>query len=155
MGNIKQQGVVLVAALVMILLVTGIAVTVLSSSSLDTKMVVASQQAYSAENITKGDAERAIKAEIDLDGDSRLLYRKGKFPESNKIDISTNLQSEVMLSRTNINENVDLIDCPPRFAVTKGIKCNYLNTRTVHKYGKNKRYEMIVNTGVQQELIAN
>lgn len=156
MVNLKRQrGIVLVSALIMVLLVTGIAVTVMTTSSIDTKMVVASQQAYNAEANAKGDSERAIQTEIAANGNNRFLYKRGQFSGAAELDISPNVNSKVMLSRLNTNAKVEMLECPPKFAVTKGIKCNYLNIRTTHNYGKQDRHEMVINTGIQQELIDN
>lgn len=86
MGNLsKQQGVVLVAAMLMILMVSGIAVSVMSGSALDNKMVNASQESYRVENIARGQTERTIKAEIDKGGDSNFLNKMGQ----NEADLET------------------------------------------------------------------
>ena len=46
----KQQGVVLITALIMVIAVTGIAVTLMSSSSVDIKITNAAQEREVAEN---------------------------------------------------------------------------------------------------------
>ena len=46
----KQQGVVLITALIMVIAVTGIAVTLMSSSSIDIKITNAAQEREVAEN---------------------------------------------------------------------------------------------------------
>lgn len=43
-SQIKQQGVVLITALIMVIAVTGIAVTLMSSSSIDIKITNAAQE---------------------------------------------------------------------------------------------------------------
>lgn len=155
MVNVKKQsGVVLVAAMIMLLLVTGVAVTLMSNSTLDSKMVGASQQAAAAENDTKGDSERAIQAQLAAAGNSNFLKKPAQFA-GNTINISPNANTQVLLSNENDMAVADLLDCPPRFAVTKGIKCNYLRVQANHTYGKGNRHSVTVHTGIQQEMIEN
>ena len=65
MGNLnKQKGVVLVGAILMILMVSGIAVSVMSGSALDSKMIIATQESYMTESVARGSTEEAIKDEL-------------------------------------------------------------------------------------------
>ena len=54
----KQQGVVLITALIMVIAVTGIAVTLMSSSSIDIKITNAAQEREVAENELIGEVQR-------------------------------------------------------------------------------------------------
>ena len=56
----KQQGVVLITALIMVIAVTGIAVTLMSSSSIDIKITNAAQEREVAENQLIGEVQRII-----------------------------------------------------------------------------------------------
>jgi type IV pilus assembly protein PilX len=60
----KQQGIVLIAAMLIILMVSGIAISLMTGSAIDSKIVNATQDSYRAESIGRGDTEQAIKAEI-------------------------------------------------------------------------------------------
>ena len=53
----KQQGVVLITALIMVIAVTGIAVTLMSSSSIDVKITNAAQEREVAENELIGEVK--------------------------------------------------------------------------------------------------
>ncbi len=153
MGNLnKQQGVVLVAAMLMILMVSGIAVSVMSGSALDNKMVNATQESYRVENIARGQTERTIKAEIDKGGDSNFLNKMGQ----NEADLETVLSidgSKVVMTYTNKNENVPLLPCPPAFAPTTNIKCNYLKLSTTQNYGRANKHTLTLETGITQEMM--
>ena len=59
----KQQGVVLITALIMVIAVTGIAVTLMSSSSIDIKITNAAQEREVAENELIGEVQRMISDE--------------------------------------------------------------------------------------------
>lgn len=148
----KQNGIVLVAALLMILMVSGIAVTVMSGSALDSKMVNATQEVYRAESIARGDTDEAIKGEIDKGATNQFLVKKNAYPAGGKITLTT-AGSTVVLTNENNSPVVDLLDCPPRFAPTPGIKCNYLKLTTSKPYGKGDKHNVVLNTGIEQELI--
>ena len=59
----KQQGVVLITALIMVIAVTGIAVTLMSSSSIDIKITNSAQEREVAENELIGEVQRMIADE--------------------------------------------------------------------------------------------
>ena len=155
MGNIdKQQGIVLIAAMLIILMVSGIAVSLMSGSSIDSKMVNATQDSYRAESITRGDTEQVIKAEIGRKGNSKFLIKKSAY-KSDSLTIEHSGDSTVKLSNVNTNPNTDLLDCPARFAATPGIKCNYLKLKTTMNYGRNNKNKLIIVSGIEQEMIGN
>ena len=83
MGIVKcktqQKGVVLITALIMINAVTGIAVSLMSNSTIDLKVATAAQESDIAVNLLKGDSERSINQEIDKKELSRFLFMKGQF----------------------------------------------------------------------------
>ena len=59
----KQKGVVLITALIMVIAVTGIAVTLMSSSIIDVKITNAAQEREVAENELIGEVQRVISDE--------------------------------------------------------------------------------------------
>lgn len=153
MGNLaKQQGIVLVAAMLMILMVSGIAVTVMSGSAVDSKMVNATQDAYRAESVARGETDKAIKTEIDAKAANKFLIKKKAYPNSQSLDLTVG-NTTMTLTNENRSNVVDLLDCPPRFAPTPGIKCNYLKLTTAKKYGKGDKHTITLNTGIEQEMI--
>lgn len=152
MGNLnKQKGIVLVAAMLMILMVSGIAVSVMSGSALDSKMVNATQETYRAESSTRGDTEKAIKSELAKKSKNQFLIKKSAY-QADKITLSTS-GSTVTMVNENKSPVTDLLDCPPRFAPTPNMKCNYLKLTTEKPYGKGDKHTMRLNTGIEQEMI--
>jgi len=56
----KQSGVVLITALIMIFAVSGIAVSLMSSSTIDLKIVGSNNEKEVASNLVNGDSQRTI-----------------------------------------------------------------------------------------------
>lgn len=152
MGNLnKQKGVVLVGAILMILMVSGIAVSVMSGSALDSKMIIATQESYMTESVARGNTEEAIKDELAKKSGNRFLMKKRAYP-SESITLSTSGSNIVMVNENNSTVS-DLLDCPPRFAPTPRMKCNYLKLITSKSYGKENKHTMTLNTGIEQEMM--
>lgn len=149
---IKQQGFVLVAAMLMILMVSGIAVTVMSGSVLDSKMVNATQEAYLADSTARGDTEQAIKDEIKKGSASSFLDVMGK-NEASKETTLLQAGSKVVMQYNNKNESVPLLPCPAAFAPTPKIKCNYLKLTTSKRYGRADKHMLTLETGIAQEMM--
>ncbi|MEC8328835.1 MAG: pilus assembly protein PilX [Pseudomonadota bacterium] len=154
LNTLRQKGVVLVAAMLMLLMVSGIAITVMSGSALDSKMVNASQDTYRTESLTKGDTELAIKDELQSGAANKFLIKRSAYPASQQYIINSN-DTRIVMTNENTNPNVDLLECPPKFAATSGIKCNYLRLNSTQSYGKKNRHTMNINTGIQQEMMGN
>lgn len=152
MGNLtSQKGIVLVAAMLMILMVSGIAVTVMSGSALDSKMINATQESYRAESITRGDTEKSIKDELAKKANNQFLVKRSSYPNDKTITLLSGKTKVVMVNE--INGPQELLDCPPRFAPTPNVKCNYLKLTTSRAYGKNDKHTITLNTGIEQEMI--
>lgn len=152
MGNLNnQKGIVLVAAMLMILMVSGIAVSVMSGSTLDSKMVNATQESYQAESLTRGDTEKVIKDEISNRADSKFLQVRKK-DDSNIETTLLDSGSKVIMTYENKNKNEPLLECPPSFAPTPNIRCNYLKLTSTKQYGRTKKHTMTMNTGLTQEM---
>jgi len=156
MGTLKfkrnQKGVVLITALIMIMAVTGIAVSLMSNSSIDLKISAAAQESDKAANLLKGDSERSINQEIDKKALSRFLFMKGQFTSAgDEINMSeSSLHSVVNLYDE--NKGPMLLDCPPRIAVTIGVKCNTLRVQAKMKYGKGNKHDIVLQSGIAQQL---
>lgn len=154
LNTLYQKGVVLVAAMLMLLMVSGIAITVMSGSALDSKMVNASQDAYRAESVAKGDTELAIKNELQSGAANKFIIKRSAYPASQQFIINSN-GTTIVMTNENTNPNVDLLGCPPKVAATSGIKCNYLRLNSTQSYGKKDRHTMSINTGIRQEMMGN
>jgi len=159
---VKQKGVVLVTSLVMIIAVSGIAVTLLSSSSIDLKMMSAAQESEVANARIKADSELTIVQEKKAAAEeNRLLFEPGKFP----VDVTVGLDvtpagssSSVRIYNSNLGPS--LLDCPIVVNPTPGIKCNMLRIEATLNYGKldsnsKGKHSISVNSGIAQEMGAS
>jgi type IV pilus assembly protein PilX len=150
-----QQGIALVMALVMLLTLTGLAVTLMSTSNIDLKIAGAAQLTQMSDKTVKSEADKALKSQMDLlPQENKLLYLAGQFNElqsQSGIDI-TPVDSPAQAALFNMNHGPEVIDCPPKFAASSGIKCNMLEIQTQLNYGKAKRYSVVITNGIIQEL---
>ena len=70
----NQKGVVLIIALIMVIAVTGIAVTLMSSSSIDVKITNAAQEREVAENELIGEVQRVISDEANKGAANQFFF---------------------------------------------------------------------------------
>ena len=152
MNKSKQSGVVLVAALVMIIAVTGIAVSLMSSSTLDLKMVNAAQESETAEMTIKGDAELSLRSAMDLAANNPLIKGDGQFTDAGMSIKHQNADPKSTITLFNEQTGPEEMPCPRRFAPTPGIVCNPLRIRASIKYGVGDKHEAVVQSGILQEI---
>ncbi|MBQ4833061.1 pilus assembly protein PilX [Pseudoalteromonas sp. MMG010] len=145
----KQRGIVLLTALIMILAVTMIAITLMSSSSIDIKITNAAQEREVAENELIGEVQRMIAKETSLGGASRFLYSQAEVPESGMNLAENTKMPSVMI---NLNKGIQSLECPRRFNFTAGISCNMLQVTTSIEYGSKSKHELSVVTAIAQEM---
>lgn len=151
---IKQQGVVLITALIMVIAVTGIAVTLMSSSSIDVKITNAAQEREVAENQLIGEVQRVIAQEANNGSDNKFFYT----PEEVTSNSSTGTGMEIanhddMASNmVNLNKGVLDLECPRRFSFTAGISCNMVQVSTTIEYGSKSKHQITIVTGIAQEM---
>ena len=136
----KQKGVVLITALIMVIAVTGIAVTLMSSSTIDIKITNAAQEREVAENMLVGEVQRVIAQEANKGGASQFFLTKNEIPEQWKT-IATHDGMGVME-----------LNCPRRYNPTQGVVCNMMQVTTTIEYGSKSKHQLTVVTGIAQEM---
>ncbi|WP_286937674.1 MULTISPECIES: pilus assembly protein PilX [unclassified Pseudoalteromonas] len=151
----KQQGVVLITALIMVIAVTGIAVTLMSSSSVDIKITNAAQEREVAENELIGEVQRMISDEASKGAANQFFLtpdevstHAGADDEGMVIATHDDMQSKMI----NLNQGALDLECPRRFNFTAGISCNMLQISTTIQYGSKAKHELTIVTGVAQEM---
>ncbi|MCF2921672.1 pilus assembly PilX N-terminal domain-containing protein, partial [Pseudoalteromonas sp. APAL1] len=77
----KQQGIVLILALIMVVAVTGIAVTLMNSSSIDAKITAAVQEREVAENEVMGTVLKVIANQAAAGRNSAFFKKPEQIPE--------------------------------------------------------------------------
>ncbi|MGP4933214.1 pilus assembly PilX family protein [Pseudoalteromonas nigrifaciens] len=175
----KQQGVVLITALIMVIAVTGIAITLMSSSTIDIKITNAAQEREVAENELIGNVQRVVAREASknvngteddkdkdrLDGQSgqanELFNVKTFFLTPEEVNVLAPDKEGILIDTKNgttsklINlsqEGLLDLNCPRSFNFTAGISCNMLQVTTTIGYGSKSKHELTIVTGVAQEM---
>jgi len=151
----KQDGVVLITALIMVIAVTGIAVTLMSSSTIDIKITNAAQEREVAENELIGEVQRIISQEANSGANSKFFYSPDEVTHNsgtkNKgMEIANH--DDMTSSMINLNNGVLDLECPRRFSFTAGISCNMVQVSTTIEYGSKSKHEITIVTGIAQEM---
>ncbi|MBQ4845811.1 pilus assembly protein PilX [Pseudoalteromonas sp. MMG005] len=153
MANIKNQsGIVLVTAMIMIVAVTAVAVTLMSSSSIDLKITNAAQEREQAENLLVGEVQRVILNEGNRAVLNRFLMSKKQL-EDGRISIFSGEHNTDNLIR-GLNNGPKELDCPRSFKYTKDIVCNLTELSTSVEYGTRAKHRLTVVVGVGQQMIS-
>lgn len=157
-----QRGVVLISALIMVIAVTGIAVTLMSSSTIDIKITNAAQEREIAENELIGEVQRVIAVEAAKGGDSSFFLTPSETETNEERDDSTvvtinekdiSLPSSDMKSvLINLNNGQLELNCPRTYSYTAGISCNMVQVSTTVNYGSKSKHSLTVVTGIAQEM---
>jgi len=151
----KQQGVVLITALIMVIAVTGIAVTLMSSSSIDIKITNAAQEREVAENELIGEVQRMISDEANQGANNQFFLTPDEVTAiadgDDKGMVIAN-HADMQSKMTNLNKGALDLECPRRFNFTAGISCNMLQVATTIEYGSKSKHELTIITGIAQEM---
>ncbi|BDF93623.1 MULTISPECIES: pilus assembly PilX family protein [Pseudoalteromonas] len=145
----KQQGVVLIVALIMVVAVTGIAVTLMSSSSVDMKITNAAFEREEAENALMGDVQQIIATEANKGGTSHFLYTRAQIPNG---EIALAKVDETVSTMSNLNSGALDLPCPRKFNFTAGISCNMVQVNSTITYGSKSKHTITVTSGIAQEM---
>ncbi|MGB1199623.1 MAG: pilus assembly PilX family protein [Thalassotalea sp.] len=161
--NTRQQGVVLIVALVFLVALTGVAVALMQNTSSDVRMsgaseekVIATQQAISAN-------DEVISDQISgATGTNGFAFPLVRFPLTNlQANLTPAIQPNTVALVDVVNNDLKLEgDCPHsrRASSTSVFSCNMLRTQIVKTYGRPnssgvQTNTIIVNSGVAQELL--
>lgn len=145
----KQQGVVLITALIMVIAVTGIAVTLMSSSSIDIKITNAAQEREVAENQLIGEVQRIIADEVSKGAANQFFLTPEEVTDNGVIMAE---RDDMKSNMINLNNGVLDLECPRRFNFTAGISCNMVQVSTTIDYGSKSKHQLTIVTGVAQEM---
>ena len=160
----KQQGVVLIIALIMVIAVTGIAVTLMSSSTIDIKITNAAQEREVAENQLIGEVLRVIASEAKKGADSNFFLTRdetktdtGEFEsdDSKKYIFEKDITEpghDMKSIMTNLNNGSLELNCPRSYSFTAGVSCNMVQVSTTIEYGSKSKHQLTIVTGIAQEM---
>ncbi|CAH9063707.1 hypothetical protein PSECIP111951_02956 [Pseudoalteromonas holothuriae] len=147
----KQQGIVLISAMIMIVAVSAIAVALMSTSSLDLKITNAAQERQEAESILMGEVQRAIAMQTALEGNSLFTRSRQQLAQGNNTFNGLNGVTNAVIS---LNKGPMEIQCPRSYSYTSGVICNMTQLETSITYGTKTQHTVTVVTGIGQEMLS-
>ena len=151
----KQRGVVLITALIMVIAVTGIAVTLMSSSTIDIKITNAAQEREVAENELIGEVQRMISGEANKGAGNQFFLSPDEVTSIASGDESGMViakHNDMQSKMINLNKGALNLECPRRFNFTAGVSCNMVQVATTIEYGSKSKHQLTIVTGVAQEM---
>ena len=146
----KQRGVVLITAMLMIVAVTAIAVTLMSSSTVDIKITNAAQERAQAESQLLGELQQVIQAQINSGNQSAFMLKRAEIAGVWQ-NIPTSDGATHRLRNLNLGELE--LKCPPEYAVTHGVVCNITEVQSTITYGRQNQHTVTYVVGIGQEVI--
>ncbi len=146
----KQQGVVLIVALIMVVVVAGIAVTLMSSSSIDIKITNAAQEREVAEHELIGTVQKVVAREVSAKGNSRFFYHKTQITDDGFDLGALDGAQNVMKS---LNNGPKELNCPRSFGYTDGFVCNLVEINSTINYGSKSKHSLTILSGISQQML--
>jgi len=146
----KQQGVVLIVALVFLIALTAVAAALMQNTTTDIKMAGATQEKLIATQETISEMERVIYNEY------RKVNGKNAFAEIIVGTITFPVTDEANMSATGVNANQFGFDtsCPRSNNPTSGMKCSIKRVQVSQVYGRGNNSSIEVNSGIAQQLLS-
>lgn len=145
----RQQGFVLLISLIMVVAITGIAVALLSSSSMDMKMSIAAEDRELATHLARGgndqlfyDAVNRVVNNQNYFASFAVAQTATQFVSTHGVVSSVSWKSDVQVETT----------CPRSKAPTEGLMCVYLQATTTKAFGPSDANQVNVVSGVAQQV---
>ncbi|WP_046006690.1 hypothetical protein [Pseudoalteromonas rubra] len=155
----KQQGMVLIVSMVLIVAVMSVAVTLMSSSTIDIKVTNAAQEREAAEALLMGEVQRLITREKAQRGNSVFNSLNGQFLNASDEMVSRTIHVDNELNLTSAQSNLNsgqlLLECPRVFNFTEGLSCVITEVQSSVQYGDQSRHDVTVVIGIAQEVLSN
>lgn len=152
-NNNKQRGVVLIVSLVFLIALTSVATVLMINTTSDIRMSGASEEKTTAIQEAVSAVDQVIYKQVNqIGGQNGFSIDINAYPITESVTASdTTAKIEVA------NPNALEVQCP---AIKNGssmdeFSCNALIIRVTKKYGRKKKQEINVNTGIAQVFIGN
>lgn len=167
----SQRGVVLVVSLVFLIALTGVAVALMQNTTLDIKMSGASEEKSVATQEAISAIDQVIFRQVRKQGSTggngfalpAVRFRQSD-PDNAGQFISREIDETGVISYQKTTAELSLTNpnflethCPhtQRGSSVGIITCNSLNVRVVRTYGRNDTSDVVVNSGIAQELLGS
>ncbi len=157
--QVKQQGVVLVIALVFLVALTGVAAALMQNTTSDVKMADATNEKVIATQAAISAIDEVIDNQLNIQAIN--LFTQGLnfldgYTSAQLLPITTKTQATARALVIN-NPTYDETHCPrARVASSVGIiECNFLQLQVQRLYGRNNTSTIVVNSNIAQQLLIN
>ena len=144
-----QGGFVLMVALVMVIAITSIAVTLMSTSTMDMKMATAAEDREMATHKARGGNDQLFSDAVNRTIGERNYF--AAFASEQEATDYTSAQGAVSTVSWNSEVQVET-NCPRSKDPTEGLMCVYLQAATVKTFGPNDANQINVVSGVAQQV---
>ena len=153
----KQQGVVLVVALVFLVALTGVAAALMQNTTSDMKMTGATNEKVIATQGALSAVDEVIDNQVNLQATN--LFTQGlnfadSYTSAQLLPVSTKTGATASASVIN-NPTFEEVPCP-RSSVSSSvgiIECNVMQIQVQRLYGRNDTSTILVNTNITQQLL--
>lgn len=157
-GYNRQQGVVLIVALVFLIALTAVAAALMQNSTTDMKMSGASEEKVIALQEVISASDEAVFRQVNGGtGNNAFTLPLVRFPQVVTGTLTkTNTGSDTTANIDVANNALELEpDCPHSRSASSAqvFTCNVLRVQVVRKYGRTNTNEVEVNTGIAQQLL--
>ncbi len=145
----KQKGFVLLMSMVMVVAITGIAVSLLSASSMDMKMATAAEDREMATHIARGGNDQLYYDAVNRTNNNQNYFAAFSSTQQSAQYNSTHGAVSTVSWASSVQVETD---CPRSKDPTEGLMCIYLQATTVKTYGANNNNQVNVVSGVAQQV---
>ena len=156
---LKQQGVVLVVALVFLVALTGVAAALMQNTTSDMKMTGASNEKVIATQAAISAVDEVIDNQLNqqpINLFTQGLNLMAGFGNAQLLPVGTKTGA---IANTSVINNPTFEESPcPRARVSSSvgiIECNTLQLQVQRLYGRNNTSTIVVNTNISQQLLTN
>jgi type IV pilus assembly protein PilX len=155
----KQQGVVLIVALVFLVALTGVAAALMQNTTSDMKMTGASNEKVIATQAAISAVDEVIDNQLNKQPNNlftRGLNSMAGYTSAELLPVGTKTGATASTSVIN-NPSFEENHCPrSRVSSSVGIiECNTLQLQIQRVYGRNSTSTIVVNTNISQQLLTN
>lgn len=155
---VKQQGVVLVVALVFLVALTGVAAALMQNTTSDMKMTGASTEKVIATQAAISAIDEVINNQLNIQPNN--LFTRGLnffagYTSAQLLPVAT--KTGATARTVVINNLLEEVPCPrTRVASSVGIiECNILQLQVQRLYGRTNTSTVVVNANIAQQLLTN
>jgi hypothetical protein len=155
----KQQGVVLIVALVFLVALTGAAAALMQNTTSDMKMAGASNEKVVATQAAFSAVDEVINNQINIQATNLFTTGLNLFDTYNSGQLLPGTTKTGATASTTVINNPSLEEMPcPRARVASSvgiIECNTLQLQVQRPYGRSDTSNIVVNTNISQQLLTN